>query len=189
MSQTDIYPLHQGDKVRAYRNLNAAKSGKPEWSIKKRVPHPKTGKPAWLLAGYRSALWLEMVTAKTSEAGAARIQAKGQREVIAWLNGTYAGEDDAEVAPVDMARVTYNPFRSPLFHLQAPREGEPVRHDPATEAHLCSSCHTCGEAPEDATHMTRTDGPAYCSDECRLGVEWTEAEVVFLGKDGLMLTL
>ena len=120
----DTYPILDGDTVRAYRNLNAAKTGAPEWSIKKRVPHPKTGKPAWLLAGYRSCVWLDEVTAKTSDTGAARIQKKGHREVIAWVEGTYAELSPEGVAgyldnpPVDMARVSFNPFRSPLFHLQ-----------------------------------------------------------------------
>ena len=101
--------LHDGMQVEAYRNLNAAKTGDAEWSI--RVPYQceATGRKKRKVIGYLWTLCIDGATFKCSIKGCERIKRTQSREVIAWVEGTLRMEDPREDPPVDMTPVRFNP--------------------------------------------------------------------------------
>ena len=115
--------LRDGMQIEAYRNLNAAKTGDAEWSI--RVPYrcTETNKIKRKVVGYLWTLCIDGATFKCSAKGCERIRRTQSREVIAWVEGTLRMEDGhhldphdeedferfAQDVPVDMLPVRFNP--------------------------------------------------------------------------------
>tara|TARA_R100001463_G_scaffold44124_3_gene91831 strand:+ start:8392 stop:8775 length:384 start_codon:yes stop_codon:yes gene_type:complete len=95
--------IEKGTPVRVYKNLNLG-----NWTVQTKI----TGK-GWRKAGGVDECHIFNATPVTSEKGQARIIAKGQREVIASIQGEWGGENTTDIAT---APVHYNPFRRSDFH-------------------------------------------------------------------------
>ena len=98
--------LDKGTPVRVYKNLNLG-----NWTVQIKV----TGK-GWRKFGGVDECHIFNAAPVTSEKGQARIIAKGQREVIASIQGEWGGDfvqDETDPAPVH-----YNPFRRSDFHFE-----------------------------------------------------------------------
>lgn len=100
--------ITKGTRLRVYKNLTTG-----TWSAKAKVPHPTTGKPVWRKVWGGESIVLTSVRARISIAGAARIRARNSREVVAWIEGDFAGfQGNAQ----DLSPIRYNPFRRDDFH-------------------------------------------------------------------------
>ena len=105
MTRINQHKITPGDTVRVHRNLNTG-----AWAISVKIP----GK-GWRVANNQiSECSIADATPITSEKGAARIQSKGHREVIAKIEGVFLGLHCEPIS--DAATVHYNPFKSSDFH-------------------------------------------------------------------------
>ena len=116
-----------GTRLQVYKNLTTG-----TWSAKARIPHPKTGKMVWRKVWGGLEISLENVIAKASIKGALRIVKNDSREVVAWIEGDFAGFHSTPGG----REVHYNPFRRSDFHLTdgSSFEGAPSASFPAKSA-------------------------------------------------------
>ncbi len=121
-----------GHRVRVHYNLHRcpggprgpAKSGEACFVVSEKVGG------AWKVTGYVSELLLEDADFKVSLAGVRSIREKGQRAVVAWINGTVT---DAAAArrklgdARDWEGVSFNPFKADTFYRE---DGRPIEEAP-----------------------------------------------------------
>lgn len=104
--------LKVGDKVKVYRNL---KNGKFS------IMDAKTG----LVVAYADRLALKDVKFTVQAGGQAKARETGQRNVHAFVVGTYIGD---YYTPKGTTEVYYNPFNTDTFQLK--RTGTPMQEAP-----------------------------------------------------------
>ena len=93
--------LQAGQAIQVYKNLNTG-----SWSVKH-----KTAK-GWRLEGHYDALRVSDCIPKASVKGAVRINNKGSREVVAWIQCRFVGVGSNTTG----REIHYNPYRRPDFH-------------------------------------------------------------------------
>jgi len=99
--------IDTNERVRVHKNLNTG-----QWVIRKNI----AGKGWRVFSNQIESVCLISATPIVSEKGAERIKSKGHREVIACIEGNFAGYDIEERETGES--IHYNPFRNFRFTYQ-----------------------------------------------------------------------
>ena len=105
--------LEIGQTVRVHKNLHTGL-----WSIRSKIRNDK-GRLQWKVLDSRERVTLTDCTPVVSVKGSERIRRNECREVVACIEGTLATDT---TGAADLMIITYNPFRSDVFHTASGRE-------------------------------------------------------------------
>jgi len=106
--------VRPGEEVRVHRNLNPVRmnDGRTHeglWVVRVK----RSGK--YIHAGYRLAVSISHCTPHATPGGIKRIEKRGRRDVVAWIDGRYVSDSATTDAPTGTP-VHYNPYRRHDFH-------------------------------------------------------------------------
>lgn len=118
-TMTNHLPI--GTRVRVHKNLLRQRQGLSEqWTISTKIK----GK-GWRVHHHAETVTLTDAQPVCSASGAARIRRRGEREVVARIEGNYHEQLPEIDGSVDSVRVHYNPFKNDNF-LKATVDGDVV---------------------------------------------------------------